>query len=555
MRRSAKRLAAISLAALLSLGFATELEDRYFEISKNLDIFGRLYKEIYTSYVEDTDPEKLMRVGIDAMLRSLDPYTTFISETEAEDARFLSTGSYGGIGALVGKREERMVIVEVYEGYPADRAGLRPGDELLQVDSLRIGAQTQVAEVRNLLRGEQGGPVSIQVKRSGAALPLRFDLVRGQVKIDNVPYYGLLEGKIGYIVLTGFTQDASREVERAIASLRQQQPGLQGLVLDLRDNPGGRLDEAVKIANLFLPYNELIVETRGRAEGSRRLLRATQTPLAPDLPLAVLINPRSASASEVVSGAIQDLDRGLILGQRSFGKGLVQHTRPLVYNAQVRVTTARYYTPSGRCIQAVNYAQRNEDGSVARIPDSLRNEFLTRRGRRVLDGGGIEPDIALEAQRIKTITRALEQQGILFDFIAQYSSTHPRIAPPAEFQVDDALYQEFVRFATKKNFRYHTAADEELGKLREIVGRESLEGLLSEKLDELDRQLQARKLDDLSQNREEIAALLRQEMLRHYYYRRGMIEASLGSDQEVEAARKALLDQALYRKTLRLAEN
>ncbi|MCB0844758.1 MAG: S41 family peptidase, partial [Bacteroidetes bacterium] len=399
-----RRFLVLSLVIMVSfsVGFITHVPDNYFEISKNLDIFGKLYREINSLYVDDTDPSELMRTGIDAMLNSLDPYTNYIGEEEIEDFRFMSTGKYGGIGALIGKRKGNIVVLEPYDGYPAQKAGLKAGDQILQIEDTKIGSDKEVSDVRDLLRGEEGTPVKLTIQRLGEEEPMILSLERDQVKVDNVPYSGMVNDHIGYIALTGFTQDAGKEVKKALEKLKKEHSSLSGLILDLRGNPGGRLDEAINVANVFITQKEKIVETRGRQEESRRALYANRPATDDMTPLAVLVNSRSASASEIVAGSIQDLDRGIVVGNRSFGKGLVQNIRPLSYNSQLKVTTAKYYTPSGRCIQAINYADRNEDGSVARIPDSLKNSFTTRNGRTVYDGGGIEPDFDVKKDKLST---------------------------------------------------------------------------------------------------------------------------------------------------------
>ncbi|TAE47314.1 MAG: S41 family peptidase [Bacteroidetes bacterium] len=531
---------------LLSVGFITQTDDNFVEISKNLEIFGRLYRELNASYVDDPNPNRLMRTGIDAMLHSLDPYTTFIGEDEAEDIRFMSTGEYGGVGALVGKRDKKIQIIEIYEGYPADQAGLRPGDQIVKIDSTIIGPEKAVADVRKMLRGDQGLMVTVEVLRSGLDKTLRVNLIREQVKVNNVPYFGMVQDKIGYIALTGFTQDAGIELEKALRSLRAAHPQMTGVILDLRDNPGGRLDEAVRVANAFLPQNELIVETRGRIEGSHRALTAPYLPVDARIPLVVLVNGRSASASEIVAGAIQDLDRGVILGQRSFGKGLVQNIRPLSYNTQLKVTTAKYYTPSGRCIQAINYAERNEDGSVGRIPDSLRTAYQTRNQRTVYDGGGIEPDVRIEAPPLKTITRELERQGIFFDFVSRYAQTRSSIPAASLFVLGDGDYQEFVTYVQGRDFSYETPADKELEELRSLLKAEQASGAVESELDNLARKLQQQKDLDLNKNRAEIGQMLTREIVRRYHYRRGLIEVSLNNDPEIAAAIEVLSDPQRY---------
>jgi carboxyl-terminal processing protease len=550
MRRAATWLGVVILS--FSVGFISDISDNYFEISKNLDIFGRLYREVNTLYVEETDPNELMRTGIDAMLASLDPYTNYISEEQVEDFRFISTGAYAGVGALIGKRDDRIVVLEAYQGYPADQAGLKAGDQLLRVDGTPVeGRSMEIVEVRDLLRGQKGATVVLEVNRPGVPEPLNLTITRDRIKIDNVPYHGMVDHELGYIALTGFTEDAGKEVKRALEDLRKEQPSLKGLILDLRGNPGGRLDEAVNVTNVFVPRQEMVVETRGRVEGSNQKHFASQPPVDLNLPLAVLIDGGSASASEIVAGAIQDLDRGVIIGSRSFGKGLVQNIRPLVYKTQLKVTTAKYYTPSGRCIQAIDYAERGEDGSVSRIPDSLRSTFYTRNGRPMRDGGGIGPDVEVRHPNTPLIARALVNEGVIFEFANQYVSEHPALNEPTDFVVDQALYDQFVAFARQSSYRYQTPADQELERLREVVADESYAELLEEQLDAISQQLAEQKDQDLRRYQEVIALLIEKEIVGRYYYQAGAIAAGLDSDPDIAQALTVLRDSVRYAEILR----
>jgi len=542
----------LSIAVLsFSVGFISDVSDDYSEIYKNLDIFGHLYREVNTLYVDDTDPEDLMRTGIDAMLSSLDPYTNFISEAEGDDVRFMTTGQYAGVGALIGKRNERIIILEIYQGYPADKAGLQPGDELVEVDGTAIDGKTMgTLDVRNLLRGEKGSTVSITVKRGVNDRKEEFAFSRGRVKIPNVPFYGMADENVGYISISGFTQNAGLEVAEALSSLKNQNPGLSGVILDLRGNPGGRLDQAIAIANVFLPQREMIVETKGRMEGSQYVYRARRPGVDVKIPIAVLVNGRSASASEIVAGAIQDLDRGVIIGERSFGKGLVQNIRPLSYKTQLKVTTAKYYTPSGRCIQAIDYADRDDEGQVSRIPDSLRNVFYTRNGRPVRDGGGIGPDIQVEHETLPTVASALNGKGLIFDFATRYVEEHPSIGNPRDFALTNSEFDSFLQFLDEQDFSYQTRADRQLDKLKEIVEEEAYAELLEEELKALTATLEAEKEDDVRIHSEPVKDLLRREIIRRYYYQAGVIEGALRDDPDVEAAIAVLADGDRYQKLL-----
>ncbi|MEM0997652.1 MAG: S41 family peptidase [Bacteroidota bacterium] len=536
----------------LSVGFYSRpAGDVHFEITRNMDIFGKMYREIHTSYVDDVDPTDFMRTGIDAMLKSLDPYTNYISASEIEDYRFQSTGQYGGIGAVVGKMDKRVVITEPYEGYPAVKAGLLAGDEIIQIDQEVIN-EDNVGEidVRDLLRGQPKTTVTLKIKRVGTPKPFDVEVERADIRIKNVPYKGMVDDQVGYVSLTGFTPGAAKEVKSAIEELRKTTPDMKGLILDLRGNPGGLLYEAIDISNLFVPQGEKIVETRGKMESSLKNYTARSNPTVPNMPLAVLINRRSASASEIVSGVMQDLDRGVIVGQRSFGKGLVQTTRPLSYNSQIKVTTAKYYTPSGRCIQAIDYSNRNEDGSVGKIPDSLQNSFTTAAGRTVKDGGGVEPDIEVELPEYHTVTRELLRQNIVFDFASQYRVDHESIPPAREFQITDALYAEFIAYCGQREFTFETKTEKEFARLKELMEEEKYAEALDAELKAIDAKIHTEKGQDLKDFRDEIARLLKDEIVGRYYLRVGKIESSFNSDPEVLAAAKILQNPAAYQKTL-----
>lgn len=533
-----------------SLGFVSDVSDNYFEISKNLDIFGKLYREINAIYVDETEPSKLMRTGIDAMLNSLDPYTTFIGEEEQEDIRFMSTGQYGGIGALVGKRKDKLVIIEPYEGYPADQAGLRAGDVIVRIGKETVlGTGKEVADVRELLRGDRGTEVALEYDRGGVRKEVK--IFRNRIRINNVPYSGMIDNEIGYIALTGFTLDAGREVRKALRELKEKHE-LKGLVLDLRGNPGGRLDEAVNVSNVFLEQGEMIVETRGRIEGSKRKHSAENSPMDLETPLVVLVDKRSASASEIVAGSLQDLDRAVVVGQRSFGKGLVQNIRPLSYNTQLKVTTAKYYTPSGRCIQAINYAERRADGSVVRIPDSLKNEFKTRNGRSVFDGGGIEPDIKIEMENSILIINALSRDGLIFEFATDYVRKNPQAPNVRAFELTDAIYQDFIKFAQTSSFSFQTSSDIQLERLEETVEAEAYGSALNSQMELIEKELTRLKFEDIRKYKSSISELIRKEIVRQYYYEDGVLESSLDKDAELIEAAKVLKDPAAYKKILSL---
>ncbi|TAE90170.1 MAG: S41 family peptidase, partial [Bacteroidetes bacterium] len=403
-------LIALGLFGLFSFNNAST---NYFEISKNLDIFATLFREVNTYYVDDVDAGKLMKKAIDEMLESLDPYTNYISEAEAEDFRFQMTGQYGGIGSLVGTKGDYIVITDPYEGYPAQKSDLRAGDVLLEIEGKSTKGKS-TSDISKLLKGQPGTQVKLLIKREGEGELLKV-VTREEIQLKNVPYYGMVSDNTGYIRLASFTQNAGKEVHDAMVELKKN-AALKHVILDVRGNPGGLLHESINIVNVFIPTGQEVVSTKGKVQEWDKSYKSLNQPVDVEIPLVVLTNRGSASASEIVSGSIQDLDRGVVIGQKTFGKGLVQSTRPLTYNSQLKVTTAKYYTPSGRCIQALDYSHRNPDGSVGNVPDSLKKVFKTKGGRKVLDGGGVDPDIATKQNNYSKITESLLTNYLIFDY-------------------------------------------------------------------------------------------------------------------------------------------
>lgn len=540
-------LKVIVAVAVISIGLISATTDRRnFEVVKNLDIFYALFHELNTIYVVETEPAKLVKTGIDAMLSSLDPYTSYIPEEEQEDFRFMTTGEYAGIGALITKRGEWILISEPYEGMPAQVAGLKAGDRILKIDGLSM-RNKETSEVSENLKGSAGTTVNISVLRPGIEKELEISIQRQVIQINPVPYYGMINENTGLILLNNFTQNCADEVEKAIIELKKSGK-LRGLILDLRGNPGGLMDEAVKVANLFLPRSSEVVSTKGKVSQWDKTYRAPREPLDTITPLAVLINRSSASASEIVAGALQDHDRALIIGQRSFGKGLVQTTRALPYNSSLKVTTAKYYIPSGRCIQAVDYAKRNEDGSVGLIPDSLMKEFKTKGGRTVLDGGGISPDITLEQETYAKITIALLMQQTIFDFTTQYAAKKETIPAPDSFYVDDNMYQEFVNFVLSlDNFKFESEANDLLNQLKNAAKKEGNFEAGKETFEELEKVLKPDVRHALLNAREDIDPLLGSEIVRRFYHEKGSIIYSLKFDKELFKAIEALQDGDNYK--------
>ena len=541
-RKKVLAVFALSTLGLASFRVASDNE-RYFEIAKNLDIFATLFKEVNTYYVDEITPGKLVKTGIDGMLKSLDPYTNYIPEDDIEDFRTLTTGQYGGIGAVIVKRNSKTVVQSAYEGYPAQKAGLLPGDELLTVNGVSLDKKTNV-DINKLLRGQAQSVVKLIVTRYGQDKPVEIDITRDRIQVDNVPYYGMLTNDIGYFQLGGFTMDAGREVRNAVVKLKEK--GAKKLVFDIRDNPGGLLNEAVNISNLFVDKGLDVVSTKGKVTEWNKTYKALDVPLDTQIPIAIITSNRSASASEIVSGVLQDYDRAVLVGERTFGKGLVQATRPLSYNSQLKVTTAKYYIPSGRCIQEIDYSHRGEDGSLTKFPDSLRMAFKTQAGRIVYDGGGVAPDIDIQDREIADITRVLIQKNYLFDYATRYRSEHATIAPAREFHLTDADYQKFVTFLQGKNINYSTDAEKSLADLTKKVKEDKHYEDVKLELSTIQRKVALNKTNDLLRFKPEIRDLLESEIASRYYYEKGRTEASFDDDPNIQAAIAVLNEPNRY---------
>lgn len=536
------------MAALIALSF-TRPADRYFEIAKNLDIFATLFKEVNALYVDEVNPNKLVRVGIDAMLASLDPYTNYIPEDEVEDYRTINTGQYGGIGAITRDIDGRTVVTMIIEGYGAEKGGLKIGDEIVKIDGVELSKLTR-DESSQLMRGQVGTPVTLTVKRFGSEKPLNLQFSREKVKVHNVPFFGMVGNDLAYIHLSDFTPDAGKEVKHALTDLKAK--GAKGVILDLRGNPGGLLIEAVNITNLFIPKGELVVSTKGKIPENNLKYETLNNPVDTDIPVAVLINRGSASASEIVAGTIQDYDRGVIIGEKSYGKGLVQVSRPLSYNSQLKVTTAKYYTPTGRCIQVLDYSHRREDGSVASIPDSLKRSFKTTHGRTVYDGGGIDPDIGVQEAETQALTQVLFDKGFIFDYATEYVYKNPRSFTPRDFSLTDDEYRQFVTWMKGKDYSYKSYVEYGVEQLIEQAKKEKYYDNLKNDLDQINARLAESKKNELTLYKEQIKRMLEEEIVSRRFLEHGRIEAAFKYDPDVKKAIDVLHDTGQYRHVLNL---
>ncbi|MBK5278157.1 MAG: S41 family peptidase [Bacteroidia bacterium] len=545
-----KKIVLFSLPfVILGLLSFTPPAERYFEIAKNLDIFASLFKEVNALYVDEINPNKLIRTGIDAMLNSLDPYTNYIAEDEVENYRTLNTGQYGGIGAVTREIGNRTVVTLVYEGYPAFKNGLKIGDEVLRMDEVDLSKITQ-EEANHLMRGQVGTSVVLTVKRIGLDQPIRLEFKREKIKISNVPYYGMVSSDVGFVQLTDFTPEAGKEVKNAVVALKEK--GAKSIILDLRGNPGGLLFEAVNICNIFIPKGKKVVTTKGKVADSNIHYETLNNPVDLDIPVAVLIDRGSASASEIVAGTLQDYDRAIIIGEKSYGKGLVQLSRPLSYNSQIKITTAKYYTPTGRCIQVLDYSHRREDGSVESIPDSLKKEFKTSRGRNVFDGGGIDPDITIKVTDKASITHTLYINGHLFDFATLYASQHTTLTPAAEFSLTDQEYQEFVNWMKNRSYNYRSELEKRLAMFTTEAKKERYYADLKIQLDQIDIKLAESRKNDLITFKDQIKLLLEEDIASRYYLEKGAVEVAFKYDEEVKKSIAVLNDSNQYKKILNL---
>ncbi len=521
--------------------------DMFFKIDKSIDIFGKIYKEVILNYVDEVDPEKFMRAGIKGMLSELDPYTVFIDEKHREEVDALTTGKYGGIGVSISKIDTQIVIVKVMKNYPADKAGLKVGDVIIQIDSISV-KDKPLDEVRTYMVGKAGTSIKLKVLREGFEKPLVFEMTRAEIEVKNITYYNFIDDGIAYIKLERFSRNAGEELRRAIKSL-QSKGEIKGLILDLRDNPGGLLDAAVDVVEKFVPEGSLVVSTRGRKSDARRNYYSTEKPLLPDIPLCILVNNSSASASEIVAGAIQDLDRGVIIGTKTFGKGLVQTINYLSYNTFLKMTTAKYYTPSGRCIQEVDYFHK-PDGVFVVKPDSEKKVFKTKNGRIVYAQGGIMPDTIVPEVKRSNFTEMLVKSGLIFRFANRFLAENETL--PENFEINDQILEQFKKFVEKNNFTFKDSFEINLEKAIEYAKRQKYENGYVREIESTLNKIKTNKINYFKLYRDEIAQELMRQILARYKYEDALIEWDISNDVQVRTAASILKEKKIYNSLLSL---
>lgn len=532
------RKTTILLALPVVLFIATAATDKYFQLSKNMDVFASLYKEVNTYYVDDVEPSKLMRNCIDGMLKTLDPFTNYYSQSQIENARIQQGGKFGGIGIEIEVMNNYPVVTAVWKDQPADKAGIKTGDIIMSID----GSTTQdrkKEDIEKFLIGEPKSRVLLQIERKATLLDtklLNLNLSREEIQETNVPFFGMVSPEVGCIKLKIFNENAGSDVKDAFDSLKRSNHDMKGVILDLRGNPGGLLVEAVNIVNIFIEKDKLVVTTKGKVEEWNNTFKTKADATDLKIPVVVLTNSTSASASEIVSGSLQDYDRAVVVGQKTYGKGLVQVTKPLSYNTMLKVTTAKYYIPSGRCIQALNYAEKNEDGSVKRIPDSLKVEFKTQAGRKVWDGGGVDPDVLMPKPEHSKVADELYEQHLVFDFATAYTLQRNNIEDPATFKLTDKDYNDFVAYVKSKNFTYKTDSEVKLDKLKEVATDEKYFDAFKGNYESLKKKLANDKEQDLVKYKTEIVTVLENEIVGRYYYAYGKVKKSYQNDPEVAKA-------------------
>lgn len=532
----------------INLFGADNSKQRTFRISKNLSIFNSVFRELDANYVDTLNYDKMVKTAIDQMLGKIDPYTVYLPEEETDDLTFMTTGEYAGIGAMIMKKGNDICVSEPYEGLPAQLNDVRAGDIVLEVDGKAVAGMT-VSDVSAMLKGIPNTKIKLKLKRYGEKKPVEKEFLRQKIQINPVTYHGLVAEKTGYVMLGEFTDKSAIEMKSAINDLVKQHQ-IESLIIDLRGNGGGLIDEAVKILGYFVPKGTEVLITKGKNKQTERIYKTPTEPLFPDMRLAILTNRASASASEIVAGAVQDLDRGIIVGERTFGKGLVQNVRPVGFGGHVKITTAKYYIPSGRCIQAIDYSHRNEDGSVGRVPDSLTSEFKTRNGRKVRDGGGIVPDIQITDDRKLNIAYYIFVQQLYFDFANQFVAAHPTISQPEEFTLKDDDFKSFTDFLTEKKFTYTSETQKYYDQLFEVAAMEGLDKSAKAEFEALKQKLVPDITNNLQENKDDIIDLLSHEIIKRYYFQKGEIRYSLRNDDDLKKAITTLSNLEEFQKLL-----
>lgn len=534
---------------VLSVSITAQKEDKYFKINKNLTVFNSILRELSAYYVDTLNYDKVVQTGINSMLSSLDPYTVYMPEEMNDDLKMMTTGEYAGIGALIMQKDGNVVISEPYEGMPAQNNDLRAGDIILEVDGVSTKEKT-TSQVSEMLKGKNGTEIVIKIDRWNEKKPITKKFLRENIQFNPISYHTVLENGTGYLMLNDFTDKAASEFKTAVAEMEKKNQ-IKSLIIDVRNNPGGIVDEAVKIMGYFVPKGTPIVTTKGRSRESDRTYRTPTDPIFPDMKVAVLVNRASASASEILAGAVQDLDRGIVVGERTFGKGLVQNIRPVSYGGHVKVTIAKYYTPSGRCVQALDYSHRNEDGSVGRIPDSLTTAFNTTNGRIVRDGGGVLPDTVTTDSRKLNIAYYILVQNHYFDYATRYAQKNKKISTPDKFKLTDAEYNDFVRYLLEeKKFSYTTQTESYYKQLLEVAGYEGFDETAKQEFDALKAKLIPDVEQNLLDNRKEIEEMLTVEILQRYYFQKGQVQFMLKDDVDMKVATEFLQNTEKYNKVL-----
>jgi carboxyl-terminal processing protease len=535
----------ITIVGIVGYNFTED----YFEVSKNLDVFATLFRELNIYYVDDTKPGQLMKTGIDAMLSSLDPYTVYYPESDIEEYKFMTTGQYGGIGASVREIDDKVVITEVYEGAPAQKSGVEVGDVIVAVNGIIIDKKNS-EDISKFLKGQPGSTVKLSLKHYGNSTPTDFNIKREEIKLKDVPYSGMLNDQVGYIKLTGFTQDAAKEVKEAYTKLKTENK-CSSLILDLRGNPGGLLQQAVDIVNLFIDKGQIVATTKGKIKEWDNTLKAVNNPIDTQIPIVVIVDRNSASASEVVSGALQDLDRAVVIGERTYGKGLVQQTRNLVYNSALKVTVAKYYIPSGRCIQALDYSTKDLDGAVLKVPDSLVTAFKTKGGRIVYDGAGIMPDIKIAEETMSHLAFALISKNHIFDYANYYYSKNKNLKLNARtFSLSDSDYQEFISMVKKGDYKYETDSEKELERFKELAQDDKKFEDVEKEYTALLNRLKESKKDDFMKFKDEVKQLLEIEIVSRYNFESGKLEANIKYDKDILNALQLISNDAKIKSIL-----